>query len=386
MTHVGGLGAAVLVAAASLAAQQPQPPRFRASVEIVRLDVTVLDQQRRPIRDLKREDFTVLVDGVEQPVVAFERVVIPPADHNRAAWTREVSADVRDNQVGEPRIFIIVLDDANTPHNDLWMVRTGKETARAIVDEMRPGDLAAVVFTFNTRHAQDLTQDRATLLAAIDKFTPQAGIPAAHAMVWNTVNNLFKVMRQRSLGARAAIMWISPYAPGQRRLRVDRGFGEEREDVFALISDMNQLSREARVSNLPFYGFNIAGLVAPIPQRPVAPSLNDSLRTLYYTYEEAERVNDSLRYLAKESGGRAVVNTNAPAVAVPDIINEMSAYYVLGYRATYLTNDHLDARHTADARMTLPLSTLQPGEYLLRVEAASSDRRVEAAKVRFFRR
>jgi len=45
-----------------------------------------------------------------------------------------------------------------------------------------------------------------------------------------------------------------------------------------------------------------------------------------------------------------------------------------------------DARHAADVRITLPLSTLTPGEYLLRVEAASVDRRVEAANVRFSRR
>src|SRR5688572_16196273 len=105
----------VLVAAAATLAAQPQVPTFRSSVEVVRLDVTVLDKDRRPIRDLKREDFTVLVDGVEQPLVAFEPIVLPPVDRTLAPWTREVAADVRDNQVGEPRIFIIVLDDVSAP-------------------------------------------------------------------------------------------------------------------------------------------------------------------------------------------------------------------------------------------------------------------------------
>ena len=371
MTRASAIVTTAIVASTSLLAQQQQPPRFRTSVEIVRLDVTVLDKQRRPLRDLKREDFTVLVDGVEQPLVAFDAVVIPPVDHTRAAWTREVSADVRDNQIGEPRIFIIVLDDARTPHTDLWMVRTGKEIARAIVDEMRQGDLAAVVLTFNTRHAQDLTGDRAKLLAAIEKFSPQAGVPGAHAMVWSTIDNLFKVMRQRSLGARAAIMWISPEAPGPGLLRIDRGFGEQREDAFALISDINQLARQARVSNLPFYGFNIAGLVAPAPERPVAPSLNDSAKAFHYTYRDVERVNDSLKYLAGESGGRAVVNTNAPVAAVPDVINELSAYYVLGYRATSPMTDrktrririrvnHPDALVFPDDRAMMPVPQPRP--------------------------
>src|SRR5688572_10683592 len=123
MTRASVSVAAVLVAATSLSAQQPQVPTFRSTVEVVRLDVTVLDKQRRPIRDLRQEDFTVLVDGVEQPLVAFEPVVVPPVDHALAPWTREVAADVRVNQVGEPRIFIIVLDDVSAPFSDLWMVR-----------------------------------------------------------------------------------------------------------------------------------------------------------------------------------------------------------------------------------------------------------------------
>ena len=39
---------------------------FRSGVDIVRLDVSVLDKNRRPVRDLTRDDITILVDGAPQ--------------------------------------------------------------------------------------------------------------------------------------------------------------------------------------------------------------------------------------------------------------------------------------------------------------------------------
>ena len=324
-----------VVAATSVAAQQSQPPTFRSSVELVRLDVTVLDQNRRPIADLKREDFTVLVDGVEQPLVAFDRIVLPPVDRTLAPWTREVAADVRDNEVGEPRIFIIVLDDVSAPFSDLWMVRTGKEVARGIVDEMRPGDLAAVTFTGRTKYAQELTSDRAKLLAAIDTFSSQSGIPAQARSSQDTIRNLFSTMRQRTVGGRAALMWISTGAPNVGRFRINRGFGDRFEDPYSLITDINEIAREARISNLPVYGFSIAGLMAPAPQFGSSPQ---------FTYRSADLGNEVLSYIADRSGGRAIYNTNAPVRAVPDVVNELSAYYVLGYRATYPTSDNKTRR------------------------------------------
>ena len=70
---------AVLVSA--LAGQQPpSPPRptFRAGVDAVQLDVSVLDKERRPIRGLTAADFTVLEDGKPRAIVAFSAIELPP--------------------------------------------------------------------------------------------------------------------------------------------------------------------------------------------------------------------------------------------------------------------------------------------------------------------
>ncbi len=148
-------------------ATQPQLPSFRSGVDIVRLDVSVLDKDRRPVRGLTPADFVITVDGTPQPVVAFEEVVLPPRQVPTAPWMREVAPDVKTNALSEPRLFIILMDDLRTP-TDPYMMNTAKAIGRSIVDELLPSDLAAVVFTKNNSHAQELTSDRALLLAAIE--------------------------------------------------------------------------------------------------------------------------------------------------------------------------------------------------------------------------
>jgi VWFA-related protein len=47
---------------------QQQTPVFRAGVEVVSLDVSVLDSESRPVTGLTADDFTVELDGKKQPV------------------------------------------------------------------------------------------------------------------------------------------------------------------------------------------------------------------------------------------------------------------------------------------------------------------------------
>src|SRR3954463_6221219 len=55
-------------------AQQLPPPSFKAGVQLVRIDVTGLDDKRQPVRGLQASDFTVLVDGQPRPIRAFQPV------------------------------------------------------------------------------------------------------------------------------------------------------------------------------------------------------------------------------------------------------------------------------------------------------------------------
>src|SRR5947209_6748771 len=75
--RIGGKGRKSVVCAlcvlcgARLLAQQEQP-RFRASVEVTSLDVSVVDDHGKPIQNLTPADFNVRIDGNPRRVVSAE--------------------------------------------------------------------------------------------------------------------------------------------------------------------------------------------------------------------------------------------------------------------------------------------------------------------------
>ena len=111
-----------------------QVPQFRSRVDLVHLDVSVLDQNRRPVKGLGPADFTVLENGVEQSIAAFSAVDMPDPEPPKAAWMREVAPDVRTNEdLKERRLFLIIIDDAAT---ELWpvVIKNIRESAFRIID------------------------------------------------------------------------------------------------------------------------------------------------------------------------------------------------------------------------------------------------------------
>lgn len=49
----------------------PSTPQFQTTTELVEVYVTATDDRGRPVRDLRREEFTLLDNGVPQPLSAF---------------------------------------------------------------------------------------------------------------------------------------------------------------------------------------------------------------------------------------------------------------------------------------------------------------------------
>src|SRR5262245_56563060 len=78
---------AVVLGAATIAAQQQQPQRqqqgdgqsfrFRSAVELINVTATVTDASGRFVPGLRKEDFRVFEDGVEQPITHFSNDRVP---------------------------------------------------------------------------------------------------------------------------------------------------------------------------------------------------------------------------------------------------------------------------------------------------------------------
>jgi len=356
--------------------QTPQaPPPFRLATDLVRLDVSVLDKDRRPVRDLAASDFTIFENGKPQSVAAFSAVNLPEeAPPLAAPWMRDVALDVRDNSDAQQRrLFIIAIDDA-TIENDPKAVKSVKEIARGIVNRLGPSDLASVAFTRDNRHAQDFTADHARLLKAIDSFTlgfrgqGAAGVNAANfaagggggraaaggtsAAMTNTTDDLWYLYSVGLLDRaveyltdvaerRKAIIYIGEGIPfdiagvaGTFNATPGAASGGASDAILQgrIKEQMDDLFDRAQRANVTIYTVDACGLrSAPTP--PV-PGARASTATCVKGLD-----SDYLENVAVATGGRAVVNTNDFDPGLNAVFLENSTYYLLGFAPADSTRD-----------------------------------------------
>lgn len=153
----------LLLAAAAPQAQRGQ--RFRAGVEVVSLNITVVDSANRLIRDLDQADFEVFEDGAKQEVSFFSKTQSPIA----LALLVDTSASMEDR------------------------LATAQEAAIGFVRRLRPEDLAEVVdFDSRVEIVQTFTADKTALETAI-RHTTAGGSTALHHAIYISLKELKKM-------------------------------------------------------------------------------------------------------------------------------------------------------------------------------------------------
>jgi hypothetical protein len=243
-----------------------------------------------PVTGLKAEDFQVLVDGQERPVLAAVEMQVAST---AAEPFSEAAHAVFSNLEPPARLFVIAMNDA-VGSNDPYLRAEGKRIAHRIVDGMIAGDRAAVVFFRDNRRAQDFTSDKSALRAAIERFNPMTSLVGA-GVVKRAVDVLGRLE-----GYRRAVFYIG--ATGLT------SFGTRAESQ----------------SPVPVYIFNTSGLRAPRSRDIVAGRTGSAA---------ADRNDADSVAVARATGGRAILGTNAPADAVPGVLAELSSYYLLAIDA-----------------------------------------------------
>lgn len=161
-------GCITTLAAVSLLAQQ-QPPTIRSRTTLVPVDVRVVDRDGRPLTDLKKEDFTVLENGVPQVVRLFATHAItsdaePPGDAPGGLLTfrRELTPG-NAPALTNARVFLIALGRGR-----LQAPVKGVDAMIGFVKEhLLPQDRVAVM-AWN--RATDFTTDRSGILATLERF------------------------------------------------------------------------------------------------------------------------------------------------------------------------------------------------------------------------
>ena len=141
--------------------QTDSAPTFRAGVDLVTVDVTVLDRNGRPIDDLKPEDFTVKIDGTSRRVVAAELVKAGADANVKQGQTGSVAFDAGRTPV---RKILIAVDQLAIPPGSL---RPLLDAAGRFIDSLAPKDLVGLVTFPGPGPRTDFTTDKAVVKRAM---------------------------------------------------------------------------------------------------------------------------------------------------------------------------------------------------------------------------
>ena len=306
-----------------------QVPSFRARTDLVELDISVLDKNRRPVRGLTAADFTVFEDGRPQQISIFEAIDVPDPEPPPAEWMRDVTPDVTTNEVRVTRLWVIAIDDALIPQ-DPYMIKSSRQAVRDIIDRFGPDDLVAIVFTGDSRKAQDFTSDRSKLLATLDNFNPGLASwrnPVADPQFWTaaalTVRNIMESLVAIP-HARKGLIWVTPGVP------MDVQAAAKGDHIHLRLMDLTkEIFATARRANVPVYPIDPCGLFGlkafvtggrmDLPDEPGAPWV---------------RAMDHIMASAANTGGHAIVNTNDLEPGIASIFEENKSFYTIGYTPT----------------------------------------------------
>ncbi|MEE9264737.1 MAG: VWA domain-containing protein, partial [Vicinamibacteria bacterium] len=168
------VAAVVLTSPASSFQEQEQtpqaPPRFRAEVTAVLVDVLVLDEQGRPIAGLSREDFRVLEDGALQEIENFE-IIDWSSYVGRAAPQGEPTAPEPGAVVNAfPRRFIFIINRQNARTQFIRRAKMALENF--VVESMTDEDEALVLdMGLSTKVLQQFKDSKEETLQTIRKIS-----------------------------------------------------------------------------------------------------------------------------------------------------------------------------------------------------------------------
>jgi VWFA-related protein len=355
-----------------------EAPRFRVGVDAVRIDAVVTDRDGDIVTDLTAEDFEVRQDGKRQTVTFAQFMPVLISEPREAASPS--GAPVRDSRVevavppatvkreAVQRTLAVVVDDLGLSVESL---QNTQRALHAFVErELQPTDLVALVRTGGSAGAlQSFTTDRRGLRAAIDGLrwngASRNGVESFEALnTWVTFDERtgisdpddFKVITQlrNSMSAAGTLGALNLVIRGARDLPGRKAVIFVSEGFQILVREPHDANRlpDARVRSaldlvidqatragvviyaLDCRGLQTAGLQAADNFKSPTDnqSMDAALRGAAADRHDFNRdTQEGLAYLAEQTGGFAVLNTNDLARGLGRITNDLRGYYVIGY-------------------------------------------------------
>jgi VWFA-related protein len=354
---------ALLIVVGCLRAQaQQSPPTFKSGARLRVQTVSVKDKQGRPVPGLTAKDFVVTEDGQPQQVAFVE---YQPLDGVPAAHIPAISSDARgdvapltsidvpvpaDDRYRGRRLMVLYFDLYNMPFFDRLRMYDAADRYRA--SGMSPADVVAVMAFENGKLTtpQTFTDDRAALGEVIGKLREAAedeltggGIHVDTGGAFGEDDdtfNLFSTDRQLAalqtavgdLGALPEVKTLVYFGSGLRLNGAD--------NQAQLRATVNAAVR----SNVTINPIDTGGLTAE-------PLLGDATRAspggigmfngalAQTAATKQQQTQDTYYSLAKDTGGRAMFDSNDLSSGIVQAAQAMTGYYMLGYYASNEAND-----------------------------------------------
>jgi VWFA-related protein len=372
--------------------QQSDTPRFRVSVDAVRIDAVVTDRDGRIVSDLTADDFEVLQNGKRQRITFAQFIPVRVASPERAEPAPRradapVVASAPISRADVQRTIGIVVDDLGLSVESLYYAKRGLRTF--LERDVQATDLVGILRTGGSDAVQPFTTDRRILLDTVDALRwngfSRSGVEPYEAVEqfttfderhgmgeitdFKAVSTLHKSMSASgTLGALNLAIRGARDLPGRKAIIfVSEGFPLNDEDGpdtrvrTALDHVIDQATRAGVVIySLDARGLQSGGLQAsdnlkrPTPGETMERTVSD---------ESAKRgafnrnTQDALAYVAEQTGGFAVLNTNDLGRGMARISADVRDYYVIGYlpeEGTFVGEGKKPSYHKVDVRVRRP--------------------------------
>ncbi len=365
-----------------------------SEVTIKNVEVSVTDKDGRPITTLRREDFLVFQNGEPQEVVNFalyqgDAVVRPPevVAGPEAPVAPVPTPAPRIEERREPRFLVLLIDNENiTVFNRNRVINRMSEWVRENLKA--PDQMMVVSYQRSLKVLQPLTSDPEDIASAlrtmrtfvggraevnsarrdIEDFISQdnnktnldRALGRARAFAREQRNNLTFTVRalqdfvtqMSGLPGKRAIVYVSdglPMIPGmevfyevQEQYRDPGSISQSREyDATAMFRSLVISCASAGVT---LYTIDARGLQSELG----IEAENRQPRSTLSAAMTRSNYQDSLVYMADQTGGLAIVNTNDVAPGLKRIFDDFSTYYSLGYRLVPTGTDRL---HRLEVRL-----------------------------------
>jgi VWFA-related protein len=362
--------------------QQDQSEVLRVFTQLVQTDVMVFDKQGKFVPGLTKEDFELRIDGKPKPIEFFEKVTAGSVnEESQLAAAR--GSGVRTNGSKPPasipldrgRPVFFYIDDL---HLDLTGLKLTREMITRFIDkEMGQNDEAAISSASGQiGFLQQLTQDKTVLRAALNRLSvrsysvrdfetppmteyqgmlienydrdlteyfvdevirknPGTTRDTAEAMVRSRARMLMAQagnITTNTLIGLEGLVRAAKDLPGRKLVFfISGGFflGEHGSET---IDRLHRITGAAGRSGVVIYSMDARGLVASLRDASSDTQFDLSGRLQRAEAGELNASQDGLNALARDTGGKAVFNTNSLGTGLSKVLKETSVYYLLAWK------------------------------------------------------